>query len=707
MKILAKIKSIFLPEESIYQKISKSCLYVLAFLIPFFVLPFSQDWLEISKTILLYFLVLVASLSYLLHVIVKKEYWLIKSKINLWILVFGLFYILSTIFSLNWRVSLIGLTGYYNDSLISFIILLSLYFVTINVIREKKDFLKLFYCLLGSTGFVLLFSLLQIFDLHIFSRAITQVSEFNLVANSISVLAIWLALIVPIALSLIFYHRQLRIRLILGLLALCSFLGLLVLDSYVGWFTLVIGLFLFLIFISWHSKSISTVWVILPTVLVVIAVLMIFVEVNDFTKLNIQDDIVLGQGNSWQVAGSVIKSRFLFGSGPNTFHYDLSLHRPLSFNNHFFWNLSFIKASSQWVQFIATAGLLNFLVILIIIYHFLSKGLKKLFQQSIDFDWLINAVILIVFVSLFLAGFIYSYNIVLSYLFWLFLGLGTIRWLISGQTKVSLQKDQKKNLLFSVGFGIWSVVAVVILVFGIRFYLADHYAVKAQQAVNNLDEIQTVQRYFKKATTLNPLSPENYFNLSESYLIEVGLKIQQGENDIDDLIRLAAYNANKAVKLENESVRSLLRKAVIYRDFHQLVEDTEDVVFSNFDQAKLKSPNDPFVHYESAISYLVYAEALFDQENQSGTILDYLSKAETDLQKAIGLIDGLVEARYLLVQVYDWRGQLVAEAEREILKGKIVNQLETILLHDPQNTEILQLLNQIKEEASEASSDAE
>ncbi|MFH1598504.1 MAG: hypothetical protein ABIB97_05585 [Patescibacteria group bacterium] len=696
MKLLAKLK-FWKEAESIYEKIIKTSVYFSVFLLPVFLLPFSQDLIEISKTILLYFFVSVASGTYLLQMVVEKRYKTTKNKINILVLSFLLLYIISTIFSLNWRVSLFGLLGYYDATLITTIFLVAFYFVIINTNWRRQDILKIFYSLFASAGLVIIFSTLQLFDVHLFSQIATQSRSFNLVANSVSVFAVFLALIIPIALGFIMFLKKTP-RILLSCLALASFVLLILFDSYVGWFALVVGLFLFLIFIAWQSRELASGWVILPTFLIIISILMIFLSVNNYTNLDLENDIVLGQGNSWKVTGSVLRSRFLSGSGPQTFHYDLVTHRPDSFNAHPYWNLSFVKANSQWSQFLATTGIINFLVILTIAYLFLSKGLKRIISQKPSLDWIIDMAIVITFFSLLLLGFVYSYNIVMSFIFWLMLALGTVRFLVVARDDSSVVKKEKKDVISGISFALGIGFVIVVMVFSVRFYMAEYHVVKAQESISNLDDIKTVEDHFIKASRLNPFMSDNYFGLAESYLVDAGLNVQQGINDIDNLIILAAAAVNKGVELENDSARALRKKAAIYRDFRQYVTETEKIVFANYDQIKLISPNDPLVYYEAGQSYLVYALDFMELPEQQKTINQYLDLAEADLLKAVEIKKDFIEARFILAQVYDLMGQAASDEQRTILKEKIISELETILLYDPGNQTVLDYLAQIKTE---------
>lgn len=698
MKIISKIKRFFGSEDTVYDKIVKNCLYALVFLLPIFFLPLTHEYLEIAKTVLLYFLIAIAGLTHLLKVVVIKKVAGIKSKISTLILIFLFVYLISSIFSYNWRLSLFGLPGYYNDSLITILILMTFFYLVIQYFSKSREILKIITLLLASSVLVIFYSVLQIFRIDIFSIWSATNSPFSLIANSISILSIWLGLTIPICLALILYYKETIWRSLLIALGIISFTLLFLVDSHMGWFVLVVGLFIFLIFISWHSKKLPTWWVIIPTVLIVVSILMIFVSVNVLSEIGVSRDVVLGQNNSWQVVGDTLKTRFLVGSGPNTVQSALDTNRPISFNNHFYWGLSFVKTSSQWSQLLLTTGLFSLLIIFALTWFFVRYGFKKLISQKIGPEWIIDIIIFTTWLTLFLSGFFYTYNLVLYFLFWLFLGLGFVRFGVITRTEEPLDKKRSKSLLFPAFFGISLVLAALVLVFTVRFYLAEQYIKQADSAIENLNDIEAVINSFDKATKLNPLMSDYRFSLAESYLVEAGLKVQQGNNDINDLLIAAASSMNKGVDLEENSARALIRKAGIYRDFRQYILDTANVVFSNYDQAQSASPDNPLFYFESGQSYLIYAQDLINLEDDSQLISQYLEQAEIDLKKSLELKNDLLESHWLLAQLYDMQKSSAPEESQDVYRQKAIDQLETILLYDPNNQAVLEYYSQLNNE---------
>jgi len=686
--------------KPVFTQISRFSLYGLIFLLPIFVLPFTQDYLEISKTILLYFALAVSSLAYLLHVLQEQKNQIGFDKISWFIVALVAWSAVSVIFSWNWRLSLVGLAGYYNDSLVTIIFLAALFFLAKEILKDKKQIRQATFLLLIAAGLVMIFSCLQLLGAHIFPQAIAQTKYFNLIGNSVTPFSLFLALAVLGSLSLLISEKGKPAIIFLISLISLSILLLILFDNQVGWFALVVGLFIWLLALAGQTKKISSGWIILPTALIVLSVVFIFVDVNSWTGLNLNNDIVLGQANSWKVAGSTLKSRWLSGSGQNTFHYSLQRFRPDSFNNHPFWSASFIKANSQWAQYLSTLGLPSFLLILFIAALFIIRGIRKIRKSRFSPDWALAVFIFSSWLVIFLSGFLTSYNLLISFLFWLFLALGFSLFPSRQKSVSTIVKKTKGKFAQASFFSFWLVFVVVVLVMAVRIYTSETAVASGRQAVKDLAEITEVKDDFQQAVKFNPFWPDNHFSLAEVYLVETGLNLEEGLTNNTEILKKSAGAINQAVSIAQQSSRAWRRKAALYLDFRNYVQDTEDVVFASWQKAKEYSQRNPLLYYESGQSYLVYAQNYLNDDNSQEQARNYLDKAEAEFFQAIDLKNDFVEAHYLLSQVYELQKNLVSESEQAILLGKIVDQLETILFYDPENQEIIDYLAELKKEAS-------
>ena len=125
---------------NLYDRIIKCGIYLLVFLMPLWVFPFSFEQFEFGKQYLLYFLSSIAFLAWLgKMIIVDKKIRFKKTLLDIPILIFVLIAILSAIFSIDRHSSVFGFYGRFSDGLIALISCAMLYFVITNNVSNKEQ----------------------------------------------------------------------------------------------------------------------------------------------------------------------------------------------------------------------------------------------------------------------------------------------------------------------------------------------------------------------------------------------------------------------------------------------------------------------------------------------------------------------------------------------------------------------------------------
>ncbi|MCK5123142.1 MAG: hypothetical protein KAQ87_03265 [Candidatus Pacebacteria bacterium] len=120
---------------------SKCLLYLLAFLLPLFFLPFSLEIFEFNKTLLLF---AISSLAFLVWIakmiVIDRKIVFVKTPLDIPIIIFIFLILLSTALSVDKISSVLGFYGRFSDSLMVYLSLAMLYFVGVNVaIRHLKE----------------------------------------------------------------------------------------------------------------------------------------------------------------------------------------------------------------------------------------------------------------------------------------------------------------------------------------------------------------------------------------------------------------------------------------------------------------------------------------------------------------------------------------------------------------------------------------
>jgi len=395
-------------------RIIRTCIYLLVFLMPLFFLPFTFEIFEFNKQYLLVGLTEIAFFVWLVKMIVfEKEIKIRKTPLNLPIVIFLVVMILSTIFSVDKISSIFGYYGRFNGSLLEILSLGILYFLILNNFKTKdpesnKDSgsAGLLNCFLASSFFAVIISFLSVFGILakilpkavIASVPILASRTFNTVGGSLEVLSIFLGMVIVLAIGVLIsqepeaksqkyklkFKNFLKFLLLAGSILLLAVINLPRLD-----------------FIKQFND----------------------VTIQRFSSL--PQEVVLDKKTAFEITKDSLKAKPILGSGPATFSYDFSLFRPETFNQNQYWAIRFDKAGSEVMERIATTGILGFISWLIIAVVFTVKLLSDYIVRKREGGH--GGLAIPLFLSwfvLFIFQFLYLSNTTLNFCFWLFIGLG-------------------------------------------------------------------------------------------------------------------------------------------------------------------------------------------------------------------------------------------------------------------------------------------
>ena len=401
--------------KNILQKIIKSSIYLLVFLLPVFWLPFTFEVFEFNKEYLLFFVAIIGLFAWFAKMVFfDKEVKFKKIPINILVLFFLFVAVLSAIFSVDKTSSLFGFYGRFSNGLIPLLSFVVFYLLLVNNIssesKEKEQdlvsqggiinlflastFLAVLTCYFSIFG---LWSKISIFTTQVFNFRLPSfmlMPTFNPVSGSLEGLAIFLAVIVVLLTGLLItieISQKNKLSLFFYSLLLLASLGLLAIIGFKAvWVILLFVLALLLVFVLLKRVFKGDInKLILPIILIIISVFFIFTNFsNNRYFSSLPQEQILSQGVSWQTnfkaAVENVKSGFL-GSGIGTYHYDFSKFRPLQFNQTPLWQIRYDRPASYISEILGTMGFLGLLsylaiigVFLLVVFLILSKsGVKK------------------------------------------------------------------------------------------------------------------------------------------------------------------------------------------------------------------------------------------------------------------------------------------------------------------------------------------
>jgi Tfp pilus assembly protein PilF/biopolymer transport protein ExbD len=685
-----------------FDKIIKTSIYLLVFLLPLFFLPFSFEAFEFNKQYLLLFLVSLAFFSWLARmVLVDKELKFKRTPLDIPILVFLFVAILSAVFSIDKTSSMFGFYGRFSDSLSGLISLVMLYFLITNNVTVSKtpkesklptgqanseiqnsSLIKIF---LWSVFFVILFAYLSIFGVWAKFNALLPENfslptimlqrTFNPAAGSMEALAVFLAIITVFLMGRILTGLKGRLSGIIHyLLLIISLFLLTIVDFGPAWILLFASLFIFVgvVLVRRIFKE-NVNRLLLPILVIILSAVFLFINTTPIQsailKVQLPQEQVVTQGISWQTAfkGTTenVKSIFL-GSGPGTYHYEFSKFKPIEFNQDRLWQIRFDRPASHIAEVLGTMGFLGFLAYFALIGFFLMMGYFFLQQSKAGIP------LFMVFLALLVGQFVYYQNTILAFTFWLILALSVVAWQKPVKEKMISFKDfPELSLVFSALLIVIGLGILGCYFFAGKFYLADF----SYQSAAGSERIKKLE----KTVNLNPYQPQYKIVLSRAYLDKVATETQKPADQRDQAAlsnyvhRAITYTKGGeinrkeiegAVQLAPNRVAAWETLGMVYRDIRGIATGALEWGIKSFGEAVALEPANPVLHTELGKLYLIQGDN---------------GKAKEEFNKAKALKSDYVDASIQLALIYEKEGNL----------EEAIKQMEGLANVYPFTTEVL------------------
>jgi tetratricopeptide (TPR) repeat protein len=739
MKFVSMLRDKIFHKQAVdkWDKVIYWLLLAAVFLLPIFFLAPNSHPLEFNKVFLFDVIILIATVIFLLKAFIQREVILVRTYFDWLIVAFVGFYLISFIFSKSHYISLVGVSGYYSASILSIICLVLFFYLLLQVIKKLDDIFWFVFTLLGSGLLIIIFNLFQINGVYLLPWEIAKNASFNLATSSSTTLAVFTAICLFIGFGLFLLFKEKWQKIVSGVFVVLALVLLFFLDKSTALYLLAICLFIFLILATLKSKQLSIWWVVLPTIILTVVVLFIFIDVSSLIDVDVSESVILDHQTSATIAWRSFLKTPLWGSGPQTFTYDFSQYRPADFNNSAFWNLRFIKGSNEWFGWLSTIGIGGVLAMLGLGIWFLFRSAKTiLYSAKADDKWSWQIILLISWLMVALASFLLPFNFILYFVGWLLLALVYKSFSLDKPDlkKISLKNSAQKILTFSITFLIVSIATVLVIFFGTKAWIADYHYVKAQTDIVNKEEISTVLNRFQKAVDLNPYETKYYLSLAQGYTTQSLLTASQPEATTDEVQQLTQKVIdNLKMAKENEPANPAIyeQEASLYDSLRQVIGNVDELSVKAYSKLVELEPASPLAHLNLGRSRLLLAQAILSTVETEGSqeeAYSLLDQAIGNFQKAKELKQNLITADYNMGLAYQtkdeldkalgayqqvinavpdsleahWQRALIYEKQEEF--DKAIVELETVLIIDPENVmvrEKLELLNKPPEESED------
>ena len=627
-------------------KIIEFSFYLLFFLVPLFLTHVNFELFEYNKMMLTYALTALITTLWLLKIIAVRKP-LVRTPLDLPLLLFLLSQIVSTIFSWDRHVSIFGYYSRFNGGLLSTIAYLLLYFSFVNNFPKEK-IKNLLTVILVSGFLVSAYGILErlgidknIWVQDVQNRVFSTLGQPNW-------LAAYLTVLIPVSLSFALTGQKISKSLPFFVLSLIFFMTLIFTKSRSGMIAIGLTLPVFWIYLLFNFRKRIIPQFIIHNSLFLILLFIFgspFAQINRFTlpeltkpkdryfekeeKKPVGDSIIdIGITESgtirkyvWNGAIDVFKNYPYVGTGVETFAFSFYKYRPPEHNLTSEWDFLYNKAHNEFLNFAANSGVLGLGSYLLIILVFIVSSVKGIFNIKM-FDPLKLG---------FLAGWLsipvtnfFGFSVVVSQLFF---------YLIPGFSYIYNVAEAKKEMP-GADFSGGKKVAALALIFACltvllslgRLWLAAFYYAPGHNKYR-IEEFGESYKNLKTAIKLNPREPLYYDELAyPSAQISLGFLTDDQATVAAHFQEEALASSDRALAISPNNVNFWkTRTRVLYglsRTDSRLIYPAIEAL----EKARDLSPADPKIRYNLALMYDQlgrHEEAFRELENTIKLKIDY------------------------------------------------------------------------------------
>lgn len=510
------------------------CILFSICLVPIIKIPFFYLSFEFPKIMIFYLMGIILFFLNGLYLYYSPYVKLPENKFLVLLIIFVIFYLIATFFSLSFSTSIFGLREIYTGGLFFILFLFIFSYSSFIVRKEKKILLK---TLIIASSFVAFSALFQYLNHYFLTNKV-----FFRVSSTIghpTRLAFYLLPMIFISFSFFLAQKNNLLKILFALFFLLIFLAFCLTFTRSSIIILMIVILIYFIYDrSKYIKLSDAITKIITTVFLII--LFFFVSITwqrlPFSATEFNKSSLKIRLDEWLITlrGIIHRHplRILIGNGPETIYFTYSKHQPPSQNQAI--EMTFeapLKIRNHYLNLINDIGLLGFFSYLLLITLILKNAYyyknNSLFDRGI-FLSLIGIIIHSVF-------YYQTENILL--LFWLLAGL-VIK---SSQAKINIFFKNKFYLI------ILSIISSVLIFYWGRF-------LAAEILINTNNSLSTI----KTAAILNPYDDIFTYQIADYYFKQATNHHKSDKKKANTYLKLALIEAKNAVNLSPHDRKNIL-----------------------------------------------------------------------------------------------------------------------------------------------------
>ncbi len=590
-----------------------------------------------------------------------------KNIFNLPLLLFLISQIVCTFTSIDIHTSFYGYPSRLNGGLLSIITYSSLFWCLLPYLDEKFKQKIIDFSLISGVS-VALYGILEHFgiDQHLWVQDV-QSRVFSTLGQP-NWLAAYLCILLPFSLYRTLNNPTKRLSTLNFLLSICLFICLLFTKSKSGILAGVISVSIFCFFNFIKNKSSRKLLIINYSLLIVLS-LLISNPIKDIVfppQLNpatagrqIENLNITSSGDIrkivWQGSLDLFKKFPVFGTGVETFAYSYYWTRPIEHNLTSEWDFLYNKAHNEYLNYLATTGLVGTIPYLIFIFTVLIVLIKKILNTKY---LILDTAILCSFISILITNAAGFSVVTVSLFFFLLPALSLPE--SPSLTQPSSGKF-KKFLIFPI-----SLFFLILFYNNFSDYIADTFFAKSQANDAKQDYI-SAHNFAQRALNLSPSNSNYIINLADSSAKIALITKENNQEYIDQASKLA----DQSVSVSPANINFWKQRGQIYYYLSTLDNKYFYTAIESLLQASKLAPTDAKMYY-SLGKFLETASMPDD--------------AAFYYQKAIDLKSNYDYAYAALGEIY-FNQKKYDQAKTN---------LEQTLKYAPTNTDAQKMLNNIK-----------
>ncbi len=580
--------------------------FLIFFLLPPFFSGISYQGIIFDKFYLFYLLILIGMVAWVTRGVLQGSMEIRRTPIDIPLLLLWVWYGIAGIFSADrWHSFMGSFTDPSRGFVAATFFMLTFYFIISHATPSRvrnalKGSVLAGFLIAVWTTYVLLGAPLLSEPL----RALLPVS----VLGSMSSLALYLGILLPIFITGIFLNAEEEPSLKQKVFQVGMFIGLLLalfclfaLYAFTPWMVILAMATFFVIYIIAQlvrpSGKVS--WLPMGVFVVILGFLMIG-QVN-ISRVQLPIEVSPTSRLSWQITKSALGEEWLTGAGPANYDLVFSKNKPENFNDNQLYAMRFAQPNNLFLEVFAMAGIIGAVLFAFVWVLFLGSGMYLLTYNSRETNKVISLGLWSV-VALFFLSCIFT--VLSGALLLVFIPLIALAYIVLQKEtfaketylRFSLQTTPKYALALAFTFMVVSAGVIYILIFFGKVYAADIVMAKGNKMLA-ADQAEPSLRYFTRGLQLYPQESEYYLRLAEGYSALVAQEVQKGEeadrNTMANGLQQALAAGEVAARLSGNDVAIIESLASLYENAIRYATDATTRTTELYERASDLDPLNP------------------------------------------------------------------------------------------------------------------